>query len=47
MGVGMVLATPHSQASKVVATLKRKGEKPVVIGDIVRSKARPGVIYTK
>ncbi|MBM3726059.1 MAG: phosphoribosylformylglycinamidine cyclo-ligase [Acidobacteria bacterium] len=47
LGAGMILAVSAKKAESAVKLLKRGGEKPWLIGDVVRVKAgRPRVIYT-
>jgi phosphoribosylaminoimidazole (AIR) synthetase len=36
MGVGMVLVVAPAQAAAVLKTLKKAGEKPCIVGKVVR-----------
>jgi phosphoribosylformylglycinamidine cyclo-ligase len=38
LGVGMILAVPARGAVKAAATLERLGERPFLIGEVVRRK---------
>ena len=42
-GLGLILAVPPRDADRVIAKFRRSGEKPYVIGEIVRGE--PGVEY--
>ena len=48
MGIGMVFVAPGAKASQALAKLKKAGEQPVVIGEVVkqpRAGAKPKVVY--
>lgn len=47
MGIGFVLIVRRNDGPSILTTLKKAGEKPVTIGEIVRSAQEPSVIYGK
>ncbi|MBX2991169.1 MAG: phosphoribosylformylglycinamidine cyclo-ligase [Bacteroidetes bacterium] len=36
LGIGLIIVIPHAQADNVIRFLKKKGEAPVVVGEVVR-----------
>ena len=36
MGIGLVLVLPSSQSDGLIAALRKKGETPVIVGEVIR-----------